>query len=68
MHFRKLARNSKNGSSYSETDENLGLGRVYTMNVDIFAVERVKVIWGHSVHFSESWAVSQIRLIVERNG
>ncbi len=38
------------------------------MHVGIFDLEHVKVIWGHSVHFSENWAVTQQLLIVERNG
>ncbi len=38
------------------------------ITVGIFDLEYVKVIWGHSVHFSENWAVTQKRLIVERNG
>ena len=38
------------------------------MHVGIFDLEHVKVIWGHLVHFSENWAVTQKRLIVERNG
>ena len=35
------------------------------MHVGIFDLEHVKVIWGHSVHFSENWVVTQKRLIVE---
>ena len=27
----------------------------------------LKVIWGHSVHFSENWPETQKRLIVEQN-
>ncbi len=38
------------------------------MHVGIFDLEHVKVIWGHSVHFSENCTVTQKRLIVERNG
>ncbi len=36
------------------------------MHVGVFDLELV--IWAHSVHFSENWAVTQKRLIVERNG
>ncbi len=36
------------------------------MHVGVFDLEHVKVIWGHSVHFSEKWAVAQKRLIGER--
>ena len=48
--------------------ENLALVGVCNMHVGILNLEHVKVIWGHSVHFSENWAVTQKRLIVERNG
>ncbi len=29
------------------------------MHFCIFYLEHVKVVWGHSVHFSENWAVTQ---------
>ena len=38
------------------------------MNVGIFDLEHVKVIWGQSVHFSEKWTATQKGLSVERNG
>ena len=44
------------------------MGGVCSMHVGIFDLEHVKVIWGHSVHFSENWAITQNRLNVERNG
>ncbi len=34
------------------------------MHVCSFDLEHVKVIWGHSVHFSENWVATQKRLIV----
>ncbi len=37
-----------------------------SIHVGVFDLEHVKVIWGHSVQFSETWAVTQNRLIVER--
>ena len=40
---------------------------VCSMNVGI-DLEHVKVIWGHSVHFSKNWAVTQKWLIIEGNG
>ena len=43
-------------------------GGVCNMHVGIFDLELVKVIWGHLVHFSENWAVTQKRLVLERNG
>ena len=46
----------QNGSS--QTDKNLGLGGVCSMRVGIFDLEHVKVIWGHSLHFPENWAVN----------
>ncbi len=48
----------QNGSSRSKTDKNLGLGGVCSMRVGIFDLEHVKVIWGHSLYFSENWAVN----------
>ncbi len=50
---------------FVELNENLTLGGVCNMHVGIFYLEHVKVIWGHSVHFSKNWAVTQKRLIVE---
>ncbi len=38
------------------------------MHVSIFDFKHVKVIWGHSVHFSKNWAVTPKRLIVGQNG
>ncbi len=49
-------------------DENLGPGGACSMHVGIFDLEHVKVIWGHSVHFSENWPITQKQVIVERNG
>ena len=36
------------------------------MHVCIFDLEQVKVIWGHSVHFSKNRAVTQKRLVVDK--
>ncbi len=38
-----------------DMDENLGLGGVCSMYVS-FYLEHDKVVWGHSVHFSEKRA------------
>ncbi len=46
----------------------MGLGGVWSMYVGIFDLEHVKVIWSQSEHFSENWAVTQDRFIVEQNG
>ncbi len=35
------------------------------MHVGIFDLEHVKVIWSHSVHFSEDWVITEKQLIVE---
>ncbi len=51
----------------SETDENLDLRGLCSMHVGIFNLDHVKVIWGHLVHFSKNWVVTQKRLIVERS-
>ena len=48
--------------------ENLALVGVCSLHVGIFDLEHVKVIWGHSVHFSGNWAVTQKRLIVVQSG
>ncbi len=47
---------------------NLGLGGVSSTHVGIFDLEHVKVIWGHSVHFSKNWPVNRKWLIIVRNG
>ncbi len=46
-------------------DKKLGLEGVCKMHVGVFDLEHVKVIWDHLVHFSENWAVTHKRLIVE---
>ena len=48
--------------------ENLALVGVCSAHVGIFDLEHVKIIWGHSVHFSENWSVTKKRLSVVRNG
>ena len=59
--FRKLGRNSKMAHRRVKQIENLAAPGVCSMDVGIFYLEHVKLIWGHLVHFSENWAVSQKR-------
>ncbi len=48
----------ENGSLYSDTDENLGPRDVCGRQMGTFDLESSSV-WGHSVLFSENWALSQ---------
>ncbi len=44
--------------------ENLVSENLCSMHMGTLDVDIVKVIWGHSVHFSQHWAVSRRRLII----
>ena len=66
--LRKLGRNSKVAHHRAKQIENLTLVGVCSIHVGIFDLVHVEVIWGHSVHFSRNWAVTQKRLIVVRSG
>ena len=63
----KLGRNLKTAHRRAEQIENLTFVGLCSIHVGIFYLEHVKIIWGHSVHFSINWALSQKWLIVERN-
>ena len=62
----KLGRNSKPAHRRAKQTIMWASG-VYNMHVGIFDLEHVKLIWGHLVHFSRNWAITQKRLIIERN-
>ncbi len=62
--FRKLGCNSKTAHHRAKRTKICAP----LVHVGIFDLEHVKLIWGHSVQFSENWPVTQKRLIVERNG
>ena len=34
-------------------------GHIICMNIGTFDLKRVKAFWGHSVHFSQHWSVTQ---------
>ena len=57
--FRKKGRNSKTGYRRVKQDENVGLGSVCITHGGIFYLEHVKIIWGHSVHFSKHLTVTE---------
>ncbi len=40
---------------------------ICSMDVGIIDLEHVKIIWGHSVHFSKNWAVTQKQRNIKQN-
>ncbi len=51
--FQKLGRNSKTANRTAKRTKLWALGGGYVECMFDFDLEHVKVIWGHSVHFSE---------------
>ena len=64
--FRRFVCNSKTAHRRAKRTKIWALRGACNMHV-FFYLEHVNVIWGHSVHFSKNWAITQKWLVVERN-
>ncbi len=53
--FPKLGHNSKTAYCRAKRTKNLDLLGLGSMYFGIFDLVQVKVIWGHSMHFSQKW-------------